>query len=1114
MPAIGASGGIARGARLPSPAKLPPAPKANVATGANPRGVAVVPQATVPRALPPKSTVNDAAARTLATGNNPRGVAVAQRPAGGQGMRQAAQQVFLHQSPAGQAAILKGLGKADPVVAKAIRDSAHGLSGDKKDAIARALLGPSLISGVGADVNKLVDALNPGKLFTSGLAQGNSTGPGVIPGAAAIQNPVAKYGKITQEAIGNSLKDAVDLPAQTFSTIGTIGGDVLNHKFGKAASDVLSPYEHLSAKSALAHPLDTALALAGPLHGITRAAAGAVRAVAPESAAGRAVSTARPGIQLSGNLTHEQPRYSPYPLIKLGQKANEAARFERGPSGELLARDTSRGQNLKAKLTGLETSRMIGVNERIRQANRDLAIHQRIKAIMPGESRAGRVAAKAAHGAKTALKYDPAHAAIPGAEVLTRVADTTVRRPDTFKADLLKHAEQVSANRPHLVDLVEQGVFQKKVLAEHDAYVKAMMGAAKKNHSPADLARLFKASEAYREDYQPVQAEASKLGQFGARSDSALQSRELMHYAQTHMDAKFDPALGMVRAGTKEEVRAFTNGLRTEARNIERRTEKSPGDSARVKELRDTITRAWDNQTVPLRSHEIVEHLNGPEGTGGRMPAFTSDKPKQGSAYYISSERRPLPQNARNTNFAYSHGLTQPGHEALLEQHVRMQGIVDAHKAQNRLVDSVAVMKSDGKAWPSYTEAQRAAPEGYVPIALSQPFHALDSLDQALEGTDPANIEHEAMVHALDFKARLDDHGQGRWALVDKNVLKRINEHTQQISSNPALRGFKMTTNQFRQVALGTSPKHIPGVISETALRSAANAEGISSWITAKRTINRAKELNPELGHNAHIQLTGGTVSGMTRMMVTKQVSDHFSGTDLHGPLSAFENLMKAPVARQLRSAWKGWLRLAINGTKKYVEEQSQTATLGKAILREFGSEHGPFFKAMRLQGSMLDDAAKGLLDQKKLRQLRAEIEQVRGRWTDLTPTGQNALMLSPFGLWWVNSAKWLARSPIDRPLQTAAVASATMGTQKEREAQGLDLFSPNAVPVLHAGWYWIGRREGSRAELLLAVRGCERSDPNVGESCRAGVDAVPPRVARRQLSREAANKPHEPAWR
>jgi len=120
---------------------------------------------------------------------------------------------------------------------------------------------------------------------------------------------------------------------------------------------------------------------------------------------------------------------------------------------------------------------------------------------------------------------------------------------------------------------------------------------------------------------------------------------------------------------------------------------------------------------------------------------------------------------------------------------------VDAHKAQNRLVSSSAIMKPDGKAWSSFSAAQKdGAPAGYVPIALSQPFHALDSLDKALEGTDPSDLEHEAITHGLDLNARLTDTGQGRWGLVDPNVLKRINEHTAQISSNPTMRGFKMAT--------------------------------------------------------------------------------------------------------------------------------------------------------------------------------------------------------------------------------------------------------------------------------------------------------------------------------
>jgi hypothetical protein len=859
--------------------------------------------------------------------------------------------VFLHQSPAQQASILKNAGKADPQTKQGINDGLKGLSDSQKHALGEAMVGGP--SAIDRELGKVASIFNPKNVYGGG--KGGTDKGGVLATAVPFGGQ-----KGAEQILKNTGKDAIDLPAQTFSTIGTIGGDVLGGHIGKAASDLATPYEQLlknPAQSFYQHPLDTYLMAAGALHGATRLGAGAVRAAAPESAVGKALSTNREGIQLSGNLTHERPRASPYPLIKAGQKAFDKAKYERSPTGELVTKDTVRGQNTKAKLTGLETSRLIGVNERIRQANRDAVIHQRVKAIAPA------LASKVAHGAKTALKYGPDRAAIPGAEVLARVADATIRRPDTFAEDLQKHIQQVSANRSNLLDFP-------KLLKEHDAYVKALTDASKKTHSPVDLQRLFKAAESYRTDYQSVQDEASKLGQFGGRSQDALLKRQLYHYAATHMDATFDQEKGLVDAAGH-----------------------------------------------PLTTEKILEHLKGPEGTGGRIPAFTSDKAQQGSAFYVSSERRPLPQNARNTNFAYTHGLTNPGHEALLEQHVRMQGVVDAHKAQNRLVNSAAIMKPDGKAWSSYQAALKdGAPAGKVPIALSQPFHSLDSLDKALEGTDPANIEQEAMTHGLD-----------------------------------------LTTNQFRQVALGTSAKHVPGVISEGVIRDIASGVGVSSWITGRRLIGKAEELNPELGKQAHVQLTGGTVAGMTRMMTTKQVSDHFAGTNLHAPLRAFEKLMKTPGPRQARAAWKAWLRIAINGTKKYIEEQNQTAGVGKAALREFGSEHGPFFKALRLQGSMLDDAAKGLFDQKKLRAFRAEVENIYGRWTDLTPSGQTALMFSPFGLWWLNSVKWLARGPIDRPVQTGLVAGATVGTQQERMAQGLDMFAPNKVPDYMQGGIGLG---------------------------------------------------------
>src|SRR6185312_3015497 len=529
MPAIGANGQIQRGTKLPgAPTPKTPAPVGSRATSVPAAARPALENRVGPAiaaAKPLKASVPRSAVPAL---ENRIGVAQSKVPSHYEAVRA----VFAHQPPAIQGRILRGvrLGSADPVTSKAVNDAYKALSTSQKKAITSAAL-PAQGGKIASELGKV---FSPKNVYGStGTLKGQRINPGASLGP--LTGTILPFGgqKGAAQVLKNAGKDAIDLPAQTFSTVGTIGSDLVHHQFGKAAADVASPFVQLvknPAGSLYNHPLDTYLTAAGAVHGVTRLGAGAVRTLAPESAAAKALSTNREGIQLGGNLTHERPRSSPYPLIKAGQKAVDKARYERSPTGELVPKSA----NLKAKLTGLETSRIVGVNERIRQANRDTVIRQRVKAVAPA------LASKVAHGAKTALKYGPKDAAIPGADVLARIADATIRRPDTFQADLLKHIQQVSANRPALIDMP-------KLLKEHDAYVKALSDAAKKNHTPADLARLFKAAESYRADYQSVQDEAAKLGQFGGRSQDALLKRQLYHYAVTHMGAKFDPLLGLVR---------------------------------------------------------------------------------------------------------------------------------------------------------------------------------------------------------------------------------------------------------------------------------------------------------------------------------------------------------------------------------------------------------------------------------------------------------------------------------------------------------------------------------------------------------------------------------------
>jgi hypothetical protein len=874
------------------------------------------------------------------------------------------------------------------------------------------------------------------------------------PGSAAIAAIKAASGPI-DTILSNAAMDAANLPAEALSTIAANAKglqDVLTPgRTGKGLSEEWNitgkPYVQLAEhpKMALQHPLDTYLMLAGPVHGAARLAAAPIRALAPESALGKVVSTERPGVTLSGNLTHERPPYSPSPTVKGLQVLGEKLNYTRNAAGEIVPRS----QHLRDHQTNLGVSELVGVQERIRRVNRAHAEQARSAAITPG------VATRVAGATKSALKYNPDRPLIPGAEVLTRVADGTIRRPDTYTADLVKHAQQVAANRPHLARMTNGVPNDPLGLAWHDNYVNTLTDEAARNRTPKQLNAIFEAAKQYGKDYRPVQAQAHALGHYGDMTAEQLQRRELAHYAITHMPGvRYNDVLGMVRDATKDEVRAYRDPLIQAANKLE-----SKGATQKAAGLRAQSKEAWNEQAVPISNHEIINHLNGPEGTGGRMPVFTSDRvrfdreAKARSARYVG-ERVPLPNVKKNRMYAFTHGLTDPGHTGVAEQHVMMQGVVDALHAERNRLDTLKITKPDGSLWDSYEAAKRdGEPHGWVPIDIAQMFHPQGSLDKLTEEASPATVETEAMRRGLDLHGRMQPHTGGRWALIDPQAARALRQFTNQISPSPFLRTIRGLNNQFRTVALSTSARHVPGVAQENLIRQIANGIGFRSWLTGRRILARGPE-------DARTALTGGQAAGMTEAGKTYMVSDHWRGTSMGPALKAMEAVFKAPGARQMRTAWKAYTHFTLGTTKHLLEQQMQIASLGKAALREHGYADaaradgfmGLAKRAMGLHGQLLDDAARGLHDPAKLRQLRSQINRMAGKWTDLSPSAQHALMFSPFGLWWINSARFILRMPVDQPVATGLLAAQTVGTEKERQKEGLDLFSKGHLPLFMQG--------------------------------------------------------------
>jgi hypothetical protein len=956
-----------------------PVPVANPQTGNNPRGTAIT-------ALP------QVAPRTVTTGANPRGMTIDLpiRPP------TVNDQQAINPDPASVVKVFESQPKAQ-----------------QQAIVAGAMKNPGL------PTSKIV--LNYARQAGGyGVPVASVFGP--RPTLAQVEQPFHGVAAVIGKMFVNAARDAVSLPAETLPTVAAIGshvvsagGDLVTGNFGgaaqqekQAAGGIVDPYIQLAehpVRTFVDHPLLTPLMLE-PLHGVARVMAAPIRAFAPESALGRVVSTDRPGIALTGKLTHERPAYNLSPTVKPGQVALEKMLYKHAPTGELIPREGGTGSFLRNRQINQEIGQLVGTRERIRVVNREEARGAREDAVTPSLPR------RAASAAKRTLAYGSKRAAIPGADVLARIADAAIRRPDTVEEDLRTHLAQVSANRPNLLD-------DPKALKAHDEYVKQTNRALNNKAFLRNPVPAFKAAAAYAKDYAPVEAEAARLGHFGRITSDALQRRTLMHYAVTHMGASMDDVKGLVD----------TNG-------------------------------------DPLSNGQILSHLKSSDGTGGRLPAYTPDRVRFDSegdarrANFVSSERRPLPSTKKNTLYAYTHGLTEPGHAALTEQHVLMRGIVDSHHSQNAYLDALPTQKPGGGYWDTFEGAKRDAPPGYRPINVAQPFHSQESLDQALQDAAPATIEEEAVRRSLDLSSRLQPGAKGRWAIVDDRALAALRQHENQIQPNALLRTIRGLNNQFRTVALATSAKHIPGVAQEDLIRDIAGGVGFRSWVTGRRLLSTAEQLRPEAGKELRTSLTGGQLAGMTQAAKTYTVADHWAGTNAYPFLKAMEATFKAPGLRQLRTTWRAWTKFAIGSTKHLLEQQHQIAGLGKAALREHGYAEaartagfmGLVHRAFGLHGQMLDDAARGLFDPAKARQMRATINQLYGKWTGLSPSAQTALMFSPFGLWWANSVRFLARMPIDQPVKTGLLAAATVGTQQQRQQQGLDMFAPNALPPYEQG--------------------------------------------------------------
>jgi hypothetical protein len=432
---------------------------------------------------------------------------------------------------------------------------------------------------------------------------------------------------------------------------------------------------------------------------------------------------------------------------------------------------------------------------------------------------------------------------------------------------------------------------------------------------------------------------------------------------------------------------------------------------------------------------------------GEQLPGFLSQRPGQrsASAYYVSAGKPPSVGSAGRREGTAALEGTFDAHPAILhEQAVRTQGLMDAFDHFQKFISDFGLLKPDGSGvqpYKGFKEARQAAADRsaqgdvqWVPVRIN-PFPGTKAqLEKMLEGTAPDTALHQKLMDALDENRHPGQ--EGPWAVVPRAAAQRQMEHLGQATPTDVARVGRMANSAMRKTVLATSIPWLAGNVSEATLRLAMQRAGVGSLRTGRRALAEAKRQaeaqgQPERYQEALARTVGGGHYGYAESQHIHTVLDQFGEghlKDIGRLLGAF---WRKPGPKLAAEVWNRYTHFVFQNVNHFVEQQYQTAMLGKAV------------------------KDRGLLDRGTAIQLGRELDKMYGKYGKFSPTERRMLALyTPFGAWAKNAAQYVYWTlPREHPLAMAAGALANQATEDWRKAHGLDLFmGQGALPAFLQG--------------------------------------------------------------
>jgi hypothetical protein len=832
----------------------------------------------------------------------------------------------------------------------------------------------------------------PKELKGSGAVEGVLTRLGVTSAKGWEQVPgVGKF-------LGRASKDAYGIAATAVPSVYLPARAVATGHPGKGLHMITDPIIQTAKhpiKSFNEHPVGTLLILRGGEGALSRGLGATARAGVLGKTVREAAGTKRVPLHLAGNAI--QQRHASLGLIEnAAQKAvdRRAIKKGRGTTTKVPVYDADGKLLYNAKVKTIKaTPRQLTSKNSVRPSiplagklNRRVDLEYN-KGVDIGRQRRD-----------VAIKYmgkqKPKHAdavALVNEGIIKTGNEHRPLTPETVHADLMQHLEQLRAEGEHLT-LPDE----KAMNAENIRQVERLL----KDHAfLADPRHVIEAAQ----KYAGVHAthEAARVHHGDIALDQA-ERRVLLPFAHRELGLEYD-----------YEARHFVT---------------AEGDPIPT----ETILREFEQRGGNLHDLAYVPQIPGFRGARN---------------FHGSYHQRPPVEYRRFTGAANRAGLYERNYDVLTEQLAKSSTRTARHESVTNLVNNFGIKQHNGD-WFNYDTAMResrtlaeATGEHYVPFTAARP----KAPQTLVEDMEPATAE---------MGWREANPGDKHVVLLPKAVADRLMEHDAVAATRVTGRAAVVTLSRyFRHAVLPTSSKWLVGDVLEQYLRMQVHE---LTPVQVATTIRAGRRLEARLGREfgqQHVEnLRAAAGSGLFGSQRNIDIFNPNEGAYM-GFIHAFRRSGfgpgKAIGPNGVANLWERYRDLVFSANRTLTEGSAYYYALGKEARRDVSEMVSLWDRALGHAGPAYADVVRGLTQSNNVARYAKAVDDIRGRYSNLSPTGRYFVSTyTPFAPWYANAVYFIGALPVKHPVKTGILAAAHEGTEQERANSGVPPWAKTSVPL------------------------------------------------------------------